>query len=99
MQEANRAIGAVLRRFRMRSGLTQAHMARATRMSQPMVSGMESGKRTIRFSDALLFALAAGSSPENLLHETREELIARGWLLPNGDPVNPHYESSRTKGL
>lgn len=65
--EANKAIGAALRRMRVQKSMTQVDLA--TRLSKPQsyVSKIEMGERALQVSELPQYAKALGATPEAIV--------------------------------
>jgi transcriptional regulator with XRE-family HTH domain len=63
---ADRVIGAQLKQLRKRKELTQKEVASRLCVTQPMISKIESGERSLRFHEVFSFASAMDISPEHL---------------------------------
>jgi predicted nucleotidyltransferase/DNA-binding XRE family transcriptional regulator len=81
------AAGALIRESRRRAGLSQAELARRARVSQPVISAYESGRREPGFS--MLAKLVAASG-----HQLRVDLVAEPGLT-RGLPDTPVGRSLR----
>ncbi len=72
--EANRVIGQCLRDVRVRQGRTQGQLAASLGRPQSFVSKIESGERSLHFSEVFEYAEALGVSSENLVCEIASAL-------------------------
>ena len=67
---------AVLRRARVRAGVTQQELARRMDTSQGTISWIESGKRELLMSTVLRFAQALGQEAELVIRRRKEQADA-----------------------
>ncbi len=71
---ADRVIGAQLKQLRKRQELTQKDLARRLSVTQPMISKIEAGERSLRFHEVFPYASAMDVTPERLYLSLRTAL-------------------------
>ena len=71
---ADRVIGAQLKQLRKRQELTQKDLARRLSVTQPMISKIEAGGRSLRFHEVFAYASAMDVTPERLYLSLRTAL-------------------------
>lgn len=80
LETTDQVIGATMRVMRQNVGLTQEELAQALHTTQAVVSGIESGKRSIRLWEAVKCSKVVGLSPVRLVHTVRDVLASRHLL-------------------
>lgn len=78
---ANRIIGYALRDMRERGGITQSQVAQQLHCSQAFISEVESGSRSIKLVEAIVYSHGIGVSSQELYQQVKDALANEG-LLP-----------------
>lgn len=78
-KEVDKIIGKTLRSKRIRLGLTQAQVARTLHTTQTFISKTESGNRSLRATEAVLYSIAMGTTPRQLYKELKAALHEQGY--------------------
>lgn len=81
--EANKTIGAALRRIRMEIPLTQSELARRLGKPQSFVSKIEMGERALQLCELPTYSKALGADPSQIVNRLFNAQIEAG---PRNDP-------------
>jgi transcriptional regulator with XRE-family HTH domain len=78
-KEVDRIIGRTLRTKRRKLGLTQTQVAHALHTTQAFISKTESGDRSLRVTEAVLYSLGMSMTPHQLYEELKAALHEQGY--------------------
>ncbi|MBO7675678.1 MAG: helix-turn-helix domain-containing protein [Atopobiaceae bacterium] len=78
-KEVDRIIGNTLRVKRRKLGLTQVQVAHTLHTSQTFISKTESGARSLRVTEAVLYSLGVNMTPHQLYKELKSALHDHGY--------------------
>lgn len=75
-----RAVGAAIRRRRLRRGLTQAQLAQRVSLSRTSITNIEAGRQKLLVHTLLTIAEVLGLAPSELLPDAKVEIRLRKTL-------------------
>jgi|GEM_PF-5546736 len=78
-KEVDKIIGSTLRAKRRKLGLTQKEVACALHTNQAFISKTESGTRSLRAVEAILYSIGMKTTPNQLYAELKDALHKHGY--------------------